>query len=151
MDVEGKVNVWNQHASRVVGFTAEQTVGRPFVEEFITEDFRASVQEVLNKALRGDETANFQLPLVTAHGKRVDILLNATSRKDAEGQIIGVVGIGQVNLSACSSIGKQVLVVLIGKWCMLFLKQPGHYGTHSSRAGVCETHRYGECAHLRRR
>ena len=103
MDVDGKVNVWNQHASDVVGFTAEQTFGRPFVSDFITEDFRASVQDVLDKALRGEETANFQLPLVTAHGTRVEILLNATSRKDAEGRVIGVVGIGQVktNRRAC--------------------------------------------------
>ena len=68
------------------------------MDDFITEDFRASVQEVLDMALRGEETANFQLPLVTAHGSRVEILLNATSRKDAEGHIIGVVGIGQVKL-----------------------------------------------------
>jgi PAS domain S-box-containing protein len=95
VDVEGKVNVWNQHASRVVGFTGEETMGRPFVAEFITENFRASVQEVLDNALRGEETANFQLPVMTKSGARVDILLNATSRKDAEGRVIGVVGIGQ--------------------------------------------------------
>ena len=87
--------MWNQHASRVVGFSAEETFGRPFVSDFITEDFRASVQDVLDKALLGDETANFHLPLMTKSGARVEILLNATSRKDAEGHIIGVVGIGQ--------------------------------------------------------
>jgi len=95
VDVDGKVNVWNQHASRVVGFTSEETLGRPFVAEFITEDFRASVQEVLDNALRGEETANYQLPLLTKSGARVEILLNATSRKDAEGRVIGVVGVGQ--------------------------------------------------------
>ena len=97
VDVDGKVNVWNQHAAHVVGFTAEQTFGRPFVEDFITGDFSASVQDVLDKALRGEETANFQLPLVTANGTRVEILLNATTRKDMEGRIIGVVGIGQAS------------------------------------------------------
>ena len=95
VDVEGRVNVWNQHASAVVGFSASETFGRPFVDDFITKDFRASVQEVLDKALHGDEAANFHLPLVTKGGARVEILLNATSRKDAEGRIIGVVGIGQ--------------------------------------------------------
>jgi len=94
VDVEGRVNVWNQHASAVVGFSASETFSRPFVDDFITEDFRSSVQEVLDKALQGEETANFQLPLMTKGGARVEILLNATSRKDAEGRIIGVVGIG---------------------------------------------------------
>ena len=95
VDSRGAVNVWNQHASRVVGFSAEKTFGRPFVSDFITEDFRASVQDVLDKALLGDETANLHLPLMTKSGARVEILLNATSRKDAEEHIIGVVGIGQ--------------------------------------------------------
>ena len=94
--MDGKVNVWNQHASRVSGFTGEETLGRPFVLNFITEDFRASVQEVLDDALCGKETANFQLKLMTKLGTRVEILLNATTRRDAEGRVIGVVGIGQV-------------------------------------------------------
>ena len=46
-------------------------------------------------ALRGDETANFDFPLMTKSGARRVILLNATVRRDEFGNIIGVVGIGQ--------------------------------------------------------
>ena len=106
MDIDGNVNVWNKNASAVVGFTWDETFGRPFVRDFITEDFRASVQDVLDKALRGEETANFQLPLMTKGASRVEILLNATSRKDAEGRVIGVVGIGQVRKTHASSVFK---------------------------------------------
>ena len=70
-------------------------MGHPLVNEFITEDFRQSVQEVLDKALRGEEDSNFAFPLVTKDGHRLEILLNATSRRDVDGHIIGVVGIGQ--------------------------------------------------------
>ena len=53
------------------------------------------MQEVFTKALNGDETANFEFPLVTKAGKSVEILLNATTRRDEQGNVIGVVGIGQ--------------------------------------------------------
>lgn len=45
--------------------------------------------------MTGIETANFELPLITKHGIRMEVLLNATSRRDEQGNIIGVVGIGQ--------------------------------------------------------
>ncbi len=70
-------------------------MGRNLVEEFITPDYRASVKRVLDDALNGHETSNFEFPLVTAHGTRVEVLLNATTRVASSGEIVGVVGIGQ--------------------------------------------------------
>ena len=91
----GLVNVWNQCASNVTGFSAEDVMGRNLVQEFITMDYKQSVEEVLHKGLSGQETANFEFPLITKGGARVEILLNATSRRDEHGRVIGVVGIGQ--------------------------------------------------------
>jgi PAS domain S-box-containing protein len=53
------------------------------------------VAEVLSKALQGIQTANFEFPLITRPGTRIEILLNATPRNDSNGNIVGVVGIGQ--------------------------------------------------------
>jgi len=50
---------------------------------------------VIDRALRGDETANYEFPLMTKEGARIEILLNATARRNPGGEIIGVVGIGQ--------------------------------------------------------
>lgn len=38
---------------------------------------------------------NFEFPLITKHGVRIEVLLNATTRRDEQGNVIGVVGIGQ--------------------------------------------------------
>ena len=70
-------------------------MGRILVQEFITQDYQESVQEVLQRALQGQETANFEFPLHTKNGARIEILLNATPRRDEHGRVIGVVGIGQ--------------------------------------------------------
>jgi PAS domain S-box-containing protein len=95
VNVDGSVNEWNKKSAEITEFTKEEVLGRNLVEEFITPDYRQAVKLVLEKAMRGLETANFEFPLQTKAGDRVEVLLNATSRRDAEGQIIGVVGIGQ--------------------------------------------------------
>ena len=38
---------------------------------------------------------NFEFPLITKHGVRIEVLLNPTTRRDEQGNVIGVVGIGQ--------------------------------------------------------
>jgi PAS domain S-box-containing protein len=95
IDADGKVNEWNQQAEKITGFNKEEVMGRSLVSDFITDDYKASVGEVLEKALKGKETANYEFPLFTKSGDRVDVLLNSTTRRDTSGQIVGVVGVGQ--------------------------------------------------------
>merc|ERR1719247_3328052 len=45
--------------------------------------------------MEGTETDNFEFPFITKDGRRVEVLLNATTRRDASGKAIGVVGVGQ--------------------------------------------------------
>ena len=64
-------------------------MGQSLVEVYITEEFRASVKEVLDNALQGNEAANFEFPLFTKDQKRVEVLLNATTRRDVSGNVVG--------------------------------------------------------------
>merc|ERR1712091_172674 len=82
IDSNGLVNVWNRNASNLTGFSSEDVMGRHLVNEFITDDFKERVQNVFIKALAGVQTANFEFPLVTKAGVRVEVLLNATTRRD---------------------------------------------------------------------
>ena len=95
VDTFGRVNVWNKCASRLIGYSADEVMGRSLVQDFITDDFKTPVQTILDQALAGDETDNFEFPLITKSGYRMEVLLNATSRRDEQGNVIGVVGIGQ--------------------------------------------------------
>ena len=70
-------------------------MGRNLVEVYITEEYRASVKGVLDNALQGSEAANFEFPLFTKDQKRVEVLLNATTRRDVSGNVVGVIGVGQ--------------------------------------------------------
>ena len=65
------------------------------LQDFITQEYQGSVKEVLDNALQGRETANFEFPLYTKDRQRVEVLLNATTRRDVGGAVVGMIGVGQ--------------------------------------------------------
>merc|ERR1719305_2076526 len=69
--------------------------GKRLVEEVLKEDCQSEVRTALEFALQGQETANFEFPLFTKDRRRREILFNATTRRDAEGKVTGVIGVGQ--------------------------------------------------------
>ena len=95
IDPQGKVNEWNQHAENITGFNKNEVIGKNLVSNFIAYNNRVSVADILAKALRGEETTNFEFPLLTKDEDQIDILLNSTTLRDATGLIVGVVGVGQ--------------------------------------------------------
>ena len=95
IDGDGKVNEWNGKAAEITGYTKEEVMGKDLVKTYITAEFQESVGEVLGNALKGTQTDNYEFPLYTKDGERVEVLLNATTRRDAAGAIVGVVGVGQ--------------------------------------------------------
>lgn len=95
VDMAGLVNIWNDKSAEITQFTADEVIGKDLVQEFISEGYRPAVGLVLSQALNGVQTANFNFPLITKSGRRVEILLNATPRYNELGEIVGVVSIGQ--------------------------------------------------------
>jgi len=95
IDADGRVNEWNQTAERITHYSKDEVMDRDLVKNFITDEYKESVKQVLDKALTGEQTDNYEFPLFTKGGERVDVLLNSTTRRDAEGRIVGVVGVGQ--------------------------------------------------------
>jgi PAS domain S-box-containing protein len=92
---QGLVNEWNQTSEKITGFKKEDVFGKDLIQTYITEDYRESVKKVLDDALIGKETANFEFPLFTRNGHRVMVLLNSSTRRNTNGKIIGVIGVGQ--------------------------------------------------------
>jgi hypothetical protein len=57
---------------------------RPFVDTFIVPKLRTSVQDVLDNALKGRGTSNYELEVRTKSSEIRFLLVNATTRRDAE-------------------------------------------------------------------
>ncbi|MDM8565652.1 circadian clock protein KaiC [Candidatus Halobeggiatoa sp. HSG11] len=95
VDTDGNINEWNKKTETLTGYTKDEVEGKNLVEEFITDDYKQAVKDVLDKSLQGNETANYELPLFTKTKQRLVILLNATTRRDIDDVVIGVIGVGQ--------------------------------------------------------
>ncbi|MFT4712106.1 MAG: PAS domain S-box-containing protein [Candidatus Azotimanducaceae bacterium] len=93
-DAEANVNEWSQKLEEITGFDMKEVIGGCIVADFITDDYKALVSEVLAQALK-DEQTNWEFPLFAKHGARVDLLLNAVARSSAAGQIVAVINVGQ--------------------------------------------------------
>jgi PAS domain S-box-containing protein len=79
VDTHGKVTIWNKNTQKLVGYPSAEVMGRNLVEHFITPEHRARVQSVIDQALEGKETANFEFPLMTKAGICLEVLLNGTT------------------------------------------------------------------------
>jgi PAS domain S-box-containing protein len=95
IDVHGNVNEWNDKTAEITGFSKEEAMNKPLVATFIVPDLRKSVQDVMGKALKGTETSNYELEFRTKTNETRYLLVNATTRRDDESVISGVVGVAQ--------------------------------------------------------
>lgn len=59
------------------------------VSNFIVPSARQSVQEVLDRALKGEQTANHELEFLTKSGETRYLLVNATTRRDPQNNVVG--------------------------------------------------------------
>jgi PAS domain S-box-containing protein len=95
IDTKGFINEWNKTSEKITGYAKADVLGKKLLQNYITKDYQKSLKKVLKNALVGKETANFEFPILTKKGANVMILLNASTRRNSNGKITGVLGVGQ--------------------------------------------------------
>jgi len=83
------VNEWNRRTQDMTGYTKAEALGKPLVESFIAQPTQQKVQEILDDALKGNETSNYELEFRTKTGESRFIVVNATTRRDLESNVVG--------------------------------------------------------------
>jgi PAS domain S-box-containing protein len=89
IDVNGNVNEWNRRTHEITGFSKEETFDEPLVETYIAPHMRQKVREILSAALNGNETSNYELEFVSKSGDPIFMIVNATTRRDPESNVVG--------------------------------------------------------------
>src|SRR5260221_398929 len=91
-DLEGKILQANDAVSQLLGFrtdeVVEQSVSR-FISPDETREFTAALREVVEKGV----TRNARLNPRSASGEIIPTTLNASALRDADGRVIGAIGI----------------------------------------------------------
>ena len=107
VDMEYKIDEWNRMAETITGYSKAEVIGQNIIDMYIAEEYKSSVKSVLEDARNGHDTANFEFSLFTKDKEKVDMLLNATTRRNDAGDIIGIVSVGQ-NITVSKRAEKQL-------------------------------------------
>jgi len=95
VDKDGLINEWNKAAEMITGLDKKEALGMDPLKGFISEKQRGSMENVIKKALAGTETANVEISSYSGDGKKLTLILNAAPRRNAQGNIVGVLGVAQ--------------------------------------------------------
>jgi PAS domain S-box-containing protein len=91
-DLDGKILQANEAVSQLLGFrqdeVVEQSLSR-FISEEETREFTAALREVVERGVTRDAVLNPR----SASGEVIPTSLNASALRDAEGNVIGAIGI----------------------------------------------------------
>lgn len=79
----------------MTGYQKSNILGLSLVDKFVVPESRTEVQTLLQKALTGVDVEEMELPMTTSSGNVVLLLVNGSSKKDVDGRVEGVVGVGQ--------------------------------------------------------
>jgi PAS domain S-box-containing protein len=80
----------------LTGFTRDEVIGQKLVDNYILDGYQEPIRKVLHDVFQGTVTSTFEVPLRTKGRKDpvVRVMLNATTRRDVDRNIVGFFGVG---------------------------------------------------------
>src|SRR3954468_4123980 len=87
-DLNGIITSWNASAERMLGYKAEEIIGKP-VLTIIPKELHKDEDMILGKIRRGERIEHFETVRVTKSGKPIDVSLTVSPIKDNNGVVIG--------------------------------------------------------------
>lgn len=87
-DLSGIITSWNNSATRVFGYSAEEMIGTSILR-LIPEHLHSDERTILESIRAGRPIEHFETVRLTKDGRLIDVSLTVSPVKDATGQIIG--------------------------------------------------------------
>ena len=92
VDGSGLIDEWNDKMHEMTGFSKAEALNQCFISTFVAPGHHDSVQNVIVSALTGRGTSNSEFELLGKDSESRFLLVNATTRRDTAGNIVGMVG-----------------------------------------------------------
>jgi PAS domain S-box-containing protein len=90
-DLDGIILSWNDAATQMYGFTAEEAEGKP-IELLIPEDKRAEERQIRSDLAAGKTVQHYETVRQRKDGGRIDVSLSISPVRDASDKIIAAAG-----------------------------------------------------------
>jgi PAS domain S-box-containing protein len=95
LDTDGNVVRFNPYMNRISGYTLSEVLGKSWVEIFLPERHRHAFRALFVRAIADTPVRGHINPIVTKDGQEREIEWYDTTLKDPEGNIIGLLCVGQ--------------------------------------------------------
>ena len=95
-DLKGKILYWNRGAENLLGYSAEEMVGKQTVEVLYPPDgdSRQLAAEMATRIMQTKRGASFEVEELTRDGRRIWVHLTLSPRFNEAGEVVGILGIG---------------------------------------------------------
>ena len=87
-DLRGIIQTWNPGAQRLLGYAAEEMLGKP-VTVLVPADRLDEEERILARLWAGQRVEHLETVRVTKDGRRIDVSLTISPLKDAGGRVVG--------------------------------------------------------------
>ena len=96
-DLDGNIIFWNKGAEKMLGYTAEDMVGREKIFKLYAEggDSRKTLIEVHQYILDHEKGVTCEVEEITKDGRKLWVQLTLSPRFDEAGKVIGILGVGE--------------------------------------------------------
>jgi len=87
-DLDGIITSWNDAATRILGYNAEEMIGTSILK-LIPEHLHSDEKTILENIRAGRRVEHFETVRLTKGGELIDVSLTVSPVKDAEGRVVG--------------------------------------------------------------
>ncbi|MBA3881378.1 MAG: PAS domain S-box protein [Chthoniobacterales bacterium] len=87
-DLDGSITSWNEGASRIFGYTAQEIIGKP-ITTLIPEERRSEEVDIIGKIRQGEQAAHYETVRRRKDGSLINVSLTVSPIKDHNGSVVG--------------------------------------------------------------
>lgn len=93
VDIDGRINIWNNEMQSITGASSEEAIGRLAVD-YMTDDSKPIALSHLQSMLSDAPTGDLYLQFPGSKEDPTELLINCTVRRNATGEAVGVLAVG---------------------------------------------------------
>jgi PAS domain S-box-containing protein len=95
IDTRGFIVEWNDRAADITGYPKDEALAEHFSDLLLDSESKGIFDQIFSESISGALITNKELPIWTNNGQRLNLLVNASCRRNSDRKVVGMLLIGQ--------------------------------------------------------